>query len=173
MQTNGNLETDLRTPQLQNAANLLQEPKIFENKEIDPEILNRIDLLVGELTRLMECEPLGNRDRTLVLPQNLTNSVSEIYNNTVNLEQPTQQESAPNALGFGESPIMGLQTAQSGVNEPSRIEVVNQDIDDPNDNTDDVNFLPRGRSDQEPEEEDHRTSNILNDRILDTQSPTY
>jgi hypothetical protein len=158
---------------LQNAANLLHEPKIFENREIDPEVLNRIDLLVGELTRLMECEPLGNRDRTLVLPQNLTNSVSEIYNNTVNLEQPTQQESAPNPLGFGESPIMGLQTAHPGGNEPSRIEIVNQDIDDPNDNTDDVNFLPRNRSDQEPEDEEFRTINILNDRILDVQSPTY
>lgn len=171
LQTHGNLEND-RTPQLQNAANLLSDNKIYENREIDPMVLNRIDILVGELTRLMEGEPLGNRDKTLVLQQNLTNSASEIYNNTVNLEQPNQQETPTDPLGFEESPIVGMQVVQSGGNEPSRIEVVNQDIDDPNDNTDDVNFLPRGQDDAECDYEDPRTANFLNDRILEMNSPS-
>lgn len=171
LQTHGNLEAD-RTPQLQNAANLLNEPKMYENREIDPSVLNRIDVLVGELTRLMEGEPLGNRDKTLVLQQNLTNSASEIYNNTVNLEQPNQQETPENPLGFEESPMIGLQGVQPGGNEPSRIEVVNQDIDDPNDNTDDVNFLPRGQFEAECDEEEPRADDFLNERILDMNSPS-
>jgi len=137
----------------------LADPRL-DKRDIDPGVLMRIDDLVAELTRLMEFEGPGNRDRTIAIQQNLTTSASGIYNNTVNLEHDQLGDNASGEL----RPILPENAAGGG--EPSRIEVV--DAEDPNDNTDDVNFLPRINAEVEEVLIDgDGIGDILNQRILD------
>ena len=175
--------------QLANAAQLLSDPRLCDTKDLDIDTIHRIDYHVAELTRLMEHEILGNRDRTLVIQQNLTDSGSGIYNNTVNLERPEYNANQAEDIqsGFAHINIGSIQEEVDDIiippadqfEPPSRIEQLDAEeegyyTNDENDNTDNVNYLPDSREDDrnngitlENNTEEGYT-NILDKRILDT-----
>ena len=167
---------------LAQAATVLGDLRL-DTRERDPGVMSKIDVLVAELTRLMEIELPENRDRTMAIPHNLTNSASGMYNNTVDLEQEQLGEAHSGELG-GVLPILPSGNGTANEPEPSRIEAVfamdgdEEGEENPNDNTDDVNFLPSLGSPQGRNarintfgRHESNTREDLDQRILEINSP--
>lgn len=162
----------------------------IENKEgqQSEEVLNKIEFLMSELTRLMD--NLENKqDFTVDNRDHLTNSLSNLYNNTVNMNNQTNAHS--NTINFNTSNtniLNSRENSQLNANNITNNLILNNQTNPENDKTQDIykdtnyshstadkkmNILTQKKTNSKIEIEEDESANFgLNDQFMDID-PKY